>query len=127
MKSATCFSSVREGMYRKSCNFVFVIVKCKDIRNALNGKNIYKYRFFYVKKIQKDIRNALIHRKNTISNIYSYLGIGNPKKHKPGTPYYGCNTTTIVYLKFEVANCSSGIHTIVHRSPGGLGILAWLT
>ena len=32
MKSATRFSSVREGIYRKSCNFVFVIVKCKDIR-----------------------------------------------------------------------------------------------
>ena len=35
MKSVTRFSSVREGIYRKSCNFVFVIVKCEDIRNAL--------------------------------------------------------------------------------------------
>ena len=30
----------------------------------VNEKNIYKYRFVFVKKIQKDIRNALTPRSN---------------------------------------------------------------
>ena len=56
-------------------SFLFLI-RLFFVRDV-NEKNIYKYRFVFVKKIQKDIRNALI---VTVSKIKSEFILQTPNK-----------------------------------------------
>ena len=71
----------------------------------VNGKNNYKYRFFYLKKIQKDIRNALtlsnkgtcwiINRAQTSQEMMKQNVIGKRLVESTSSRY--CCTTHLYY------------------------------